>query len=99
MGDADDLVNVAFTFGGYSAAVADISDDEILEHVKARLLAKYPDVPNAELDRMIHEEFAALRDRPVRDFLEVLTTRAVKQRVKAGRKQRDVSAPDPVASD
>lgn len=61
---------------------ADIDDAEILTQVKEQVREKFPDVPEAELDAVIAEEFDGLRDRPVRDFLEVLTTRAVKKRLK-----------------
>jgi hypothetical protein len=61
---------------------ADITDDEILAQVVEKLEAKFPDHPKAEIEKLARDEFAALKDRPVRDFLGVLTERAVKKHLK-----------------
>jgi translation initiation factor 2 alpha subunit (eIF-2alpha) len=60
----------------------DIDDEETIRQVVERLDEKFPDVPRAEIEEVARAEFAALSDRPVRDFLTILTERAAKKRLK-----------------
>ncbi len=59
----------------------DIDIDEIFLQVTARLRAKFPEVPADEIDTVVRAELDQLADRPVRDYLEVLTERASKKRL------------------
>ena len=59
----------------------DIDIDEIFLQVTARLRAKFPEVPAVEIDTVVRAELDQLADRPVRDYLEVLTERASKKRL------------------
>ncbi|WP_146069329.1 three-helix bundle dimerization domain-containing protein [Cryobacterium sp. Y11] len=60
----------------------DIDDEETIRQVVERLEEKFPDVPRAEIEEVARAEFAALSDRPVREFLTILTERAAKKRLK-----------------
>ena len=60
----------------------DIDDEEIIRQVAERLEVKFPDVPRAEIEGVTRDEFSALSDRPVRDFLTILTERAAKKRLR-----------------
>jgi hypothetical protein len=60
----------------------DIDDDEIKRQVVDKLLGKNSDLTAADVQPIVDEEFAALADRPIRDYLSVLTERAVKKRLK-----------------
>ena len=60
----------------------DQTDDEIKHQVTERLGQKFPDVSPAEIQAIVDEEFAGIADRPVRDFLGVLTERFAKKRLK-----------------
>jgi translation initiation factor 2 alpha subunit (eIF-2alpha) len=64
----------------------DIDDDEIIRQVVERLAEKYPELPSVELERVARTEFDALRDRPVRDYLSILTERAARKRLKKASK-------------
>ena len=61
---------------------ANIDDEETIRQIVERLEKKFPDVPRAEIEDVARAEFAALADRPVRDFLTILTERAAKKRLK-----------------
>lgn len=60
----------------------DIDDEESIRQVVDRLEKKFPDVPRGEIEGVARAEFTALSDRPVRDFLTILTERAAKKRLK-----------------
>ena len=60
----------------------DQTDDEIKTQVTERLKQKFPDAPDAEIRSIVDEEFSGLADRPIRDFLGVLTERFAKKRLK-----------------
>ncbi|MEO6117052.1 MAG: hypothetical protein ABIP33_11760 [Pseudolysinimonas sp.] len=61
----------------------DIDTDEIFTQVSERLRAKFPDLESSEVDEVVRAELDQLADRPVRDYLEVLTERAAKKRLKS----------------
>ena len=58
-----------------------LSDDEVMAQVAAKLSETTPTVPRAVIDDVVREEFAALAGVPVRDYLSVLTTRAARERI------------------
>jgi len=60
----------------------DIDTDEILRQVSARLRDKFPELSAQEVETAVRAELDQLADRPVRDYLEVLTERAAKKRLK-----------------
>ncbi|TFB99557.1 hypothetical protein E3O42_13460 [Cryobacterium adonitolivorans] len=60
----------------------DIDDEETIRQVVERLEKKFPDIPRAQIENVARAEFTGLADRPVRDFLTILTERAAKKRLK-----------------
>ncbi|WP_130179050.1 three-helix bundle dimerization domain-containing protein [Cryobacterium sp. SO1] len=60
----------------------DIDDEETIRQVVDRLEKKFPDLPRIQIEDVTRSEFAALADRPVRDFLTILTERAAKKRLR-----------------
>lgn len=63
----------------------DVNPEEVVAQVSERLRGKYPDADAAEIDRVVRAELAELVDRPVQDYLAVLTERAAKKRLKKDR--------------
>ncbi|CAN5276933.1 hypothetical protein BH11ACT3_BH11ACT3_23800 [soil metagenome] len=59
-----------------------MNDAEIVAQVITKLAEKYPTVPASNLERIVRDEFRALAQGSVRDYLGVLTERAVKERLK-----------------
>jgi len=59
--------------------------DEIVSEVSARLRGRFPDKPAEEVESIVRAELDSLADRPVRDYLSVLTERAAKSRLKKSR--------------
>ncbi|WP_166870413.1 MULTISPECIES: hypothetical protein [unclassified Salinibacterium] len=60
----------------------EVDDAETIRHVIETLEQKYPQVPREELEAVVNEEFGLLAGRPVRDYLEILTERAARKRLK-----------------
>jgi hypothetical protein len=60
----------------------DIDNDEIKRQVVDKLVEKNPSLDRTDVATVVDEEFAALADRPVRDYLSILTERAAKKRLK-----------------
>lgn len=60
----------------------DIDNDDIKRQVVDKLVEKNPNLNRADVTTVVDEEFAALADRPVRDYLSILTERAAKKRLK-----------------
>ena len=60
----------------------EIDPDEVIAQVSTRLAEKYPDLDQADIDRTVRAELAELIDRPVQDYLAVLTERAAKKRLR-----------------
>jgi len=61
---------------------SDLTDEEIVTQVVQSLRAKFPDESELVIETIVRQELADIADRPVRDFLSVLTERAAKQRLK-----------------
>lgn len=59
--------------------------EEVVKQVTESLQEKYPDSDPAEIDRVVRAELAQLVDRPVQDYLAILTERAAKKRLKKDR--------------
>ena len=60
----------------------DIDIDEIFTQVSARLREKFPNRSASEVETAVRAELDLLADRPVKDYLEVLTERAAKKKLK-----------------
>jgi len=56
--------------------------DEIASEVSSRLRSRFPDKPAEEVESVVRAELDALADRPIQDYLSVLTERAAKSRLK-----------------
>lgn len=63
----------------------DLDDEEVISQVIGKTEQNFPEVPPAEIESVVREEFAAIASRPVRDYLSILTERAVKKRLKKSR--------------
>ena len=63
----------------------EVNPEEVVLQVSQRLRDKYPDADADEVDRVVRAELAELVDRPVQDYLAVLTERAAKKRLKKDR--------------
>ncbi|MBG6237836.1 hypothetical protein IWX78_000791 [Mycetocola sp. CAN_C7] len=59
-----------------------IDNEEIIRQVVQALEAKHPDVDRDELEAVVRDEFQTLAERPVRDYLLILTERGAKKRLK-----------------
>ncbi|MCJ1673102.1 MULTISPECIES: three-helix bundle dimerization domain-containing protein [Rathayibacter] len=64
---------------------AEVNLDQIVSEVSARLRTRFPDRPAAEVESAVQKELDSLADRPVQDYLSVLTERAAKSRLKKSR--------------
>ena len=62
----------------------DIDIDEIYANVTARLREKFPEVAPREIDEAVRAELDEFAGRPVRDYIEVLTERGAKRRLRDG---------------
>jgi hypothetical protein len=64
----------------------EVSDEDTIEQVIARLETKYPDTPRADIESATRAEFEQLAGRPVKDYLAILVERATKKRLKKSAK-------------
>jgi hypothetical protein len=64
---------------------AEVNLDQIVSEVSARLRTRFPDRSAAEVESAVQAELDSLADRPVQDYLSVLTERAAKSRLKKSR--------------
>lgn len=60
-----------------------IDDEQILRDTIDALQSKFTDRERSEIEAIVREEFDRLRERPVRDYLSVLTERAAKDRLRS----------------
>ena len=60
----------------------EIDPEEVVAQVSERLHEKFPEAGDAEIDKAVRTELAVLVDRPVQDYLAVLTERAAKKRLR-----------------
>jgi len=56
--------------------------EEVVRQVTEKLAAKFPDLSQKEIEKVVAEEVAVLEDRPVHDYVSVLSERAAKKRLK-----------------
>jgi hypothetical protein len=63
----------------------ELDPEEVVTRVAANLTEKYPDLQKAEVEKVVRAELANLVDRPVQDYLAVLTERAAKKQLKRDR--------------
>ncbi|MHC2187137.1 three-helix bundle dimerization domain-containing protein [Rathayibacter agropyri] len=68
----------------------DFDADQVVRDVTAAVRKKFPEQSEEQVAPLVREELADLVDRPVQDYLSVLTERAVKRRLK--REKRDGAA-------
>lgn len=61
-----------------------IDIDEIYTQVTSRLREKFPELAPSEIDSAVRAELDEFAGRPVRDYIEVLTERGAKKRLRAG---------------
>lgn len=48
-----------------------------------RLAMKFPDTPRPQIEEVVSEEYTALNDGPIRDYVPVLIERAAKLRLRS----------------
>lgn len=58
--------------------------EEVAARVITRLREKYPERDEAFISRVVHEEVDSLANKPVHDYVAVLSERAAKKRIKHG---------------
>ncbi len=63
-----------------------IDDEQILQDTINALQAKFTDRERSEIEAVVREEFERLRERPVRDYLSVLTEKAAKDRLRSSQR-------------
>lgn len=60
----------------------EVNPEEVVAQVSERLRDKFPQADPGDIERIVRSELAELVDRPVHDYLSVLTERAAKKRLK-----------------
>jgi hypothetical protein len=63
----------------------DVNPEQVVLQVTQRLRDRYPEADAGEIDRVVRAELSELVDRPVQDYLAILTERAAKKRLKKDR--------------
>jgi hypothetical protein len=53
----------------------ELNEQQIIEHMTARLSAKYPTVPTEEVSRLIQEEYERFDGRPLREYVPLFVER------------------------
>jgi translation initiation factor 2 alpha subunit (eIF-2alpha) len=56
--------------------------DEVVRQVTEKLSTKFPDLPHDQIASVVAEEVGILAERPVHDYVSVLSERAAKKRLK-----------------
>lgn len=56
--------------------------DQVVRDATAAVRKKFPDRADSDVEAVVREELDKLLDRPVQDYLSVLTERAARQRLK-----------------
>ena len=62
--------------------MADFDADEVIAQAILALTKKYPGLTSTEIEEAVRAEFAELHTRPVQDFIQVLTEKGAKKRLK-----------------
>lgn len=60
-----------------------IDEEQILRETIDALQSKFSDRDRSEIEAIVREEFDRLRERPVRDYLSVLTEKAARERLRS----------------
>jgi hypothetical protein len=60
----------------------EIDPEEVVAQVSERLHEKFPEASDSEVDAAVRAELAEFIDRPVQDYLAVLTERGAKKRLR-----------------
>jgi hypothetical protein len=63
----------------------DVKPEEVVKQVTESLRTRFPEADPADIDRIVRAELGELVDRPVQDYLAILTERAAKKRLKKER--------------
>ena len=61
----------------------DFDRDEVVQQVTAKLREKFPKASGDEIQKIVGEEVDGLANRPVQDYVSVLSERAARKRLKA----------------
>lgn len=61
----------------------ELDDEQVVRDATDSLKKRFDDRDELEIEAIVREEFARLRERPVRDYLSVLTERAAKDRLRS----------------
>lgn len=56
---------------------------QALAAVIDRLASKFPEVPRTQVEEIVSDEYAALSDGPIRDYVPVLIERAAQLRLRS----------------
>jgi hypothetical protein len=75
------LVRVVPAFEDVSMTT-ELDDEQVVRDATESLKRRFEDRDEAEIEAIVRQEFAQLRERPVRDYLSVLTERAAKDRLR-----------------
>ena len=67
----------------------ELDNEEIIRQVIGELEKKFAERQPEEIETVVREEFSAIADRPVRDYVLILTERAAKKRLKNSGKARE----------
>lgn len=59
-----------------------IDIDEIYTHVISRMREKFPELAPSDIEAAVRAELDEFAGRPVRDYIEVLTERGAKKRLR-----------------
>jgi len=68
----------------FTWAMTATDESRALEHLHVRLCARFPDVPVAQVQRMITDAHQQYDGRPIRDFIPVLVEREVREQLRSG---------------
>ena len=68
----------------FTWAMTATDESRALEHLHVRLCARFPDVPVAQVQRMITDAHEQYDGRPIRDFIPVLVEREVREQLRSG---------------
>lgn len=63
--------------------MTELSEQQALASVIDRLGKKFPDRSRADIESVVVQEYGALSQGPIRDFVPVLVERAAKEKLKA----------------
>ena len=77
----------------FTWAMTATDESRALEHLHVRLCARFPDVPVAQVQRMITDAHEQYDGRPIRDFIPVLVEREVREQLRSGQAAPEQRSP------